>query len=164
MEFLGRIIAAAALLLHTALGCSVHHACACDDHGHAPTAEISHHSCDHDHATVQSVTAGALPELNCPGDHNDAATEQLVAACTCCDSAPCDGSTPACHTEIACSFVPADALAFDFDTVGRPTVLPTSNLEAAISSAQHVQGSIDRSDPVIYQPKSRCAFLCTWLI
>ncbi|MCO8121645.1 hypothetical protein NHH03_07845 [Stieleria sp. TO1_6] len=172
-----------ALLIHSILGCSLHHACGCDARG-APMTQSSA-ACDH----LQTVAAVHSPSVQHPCCHHhdddsdrglsnqnlqqnshsvqherESAAAELSVACGCCEQTPCDGNDPGCHTSVGCSFVSSNDVNFLADT---PTVAFVIDCGAADCGGR--AGVVPHRDARQHclgadSSLSHCALLCTWLI
>lgn len=107
-----KIMTAAALLLHSIFGCSLHHACACESHAHGKRqlADAWIESTMPDHGDL-----GPQHDSSCCDCHHETSHDQLgseaslTAGCDCRqDSGRSDGDSPCC-SEIQCSFTLASS-------------------------------------------------------
>jgi hypothetical protein len=160
-----RIATVVAMLLHSLFGCAVHHAMACGSH--------SHDACEHgefgvDHPDLHAHYGACHHHVNenCDEDgrHSDVVDAKLTAYCAACQAGPCDGSSPRCHSTLACSFVASSDFVVQADAVCTGFVcyeLDSSLFCACVSQWRHC---VPRSTSLASGSLSHCATFCTWLI
>ena len=160
-----KIVTAAALLLHSMFGCSLHHASACCMHGESNRSVASateqdvceshsHHHHDHDAHCHDAVD-------DCSEPHR-ADSGTLVAEECCCEHEPCEGNHGECHSEVECSFVPPSGPEFsiDYRPIGYATLgdLGQRQFLASFSTRNLRHGRL----PDIHSAPEMCALFCTW--
>ncbi|QDT04581.1 hypothetical protein K227x_29730 [Rubripirellula lacrimiformis] len=157
-----------AMLLHSFFGCSLHHAYGCESH----LDGVCQHDCD----AASGTNHGDGSASNCCHSENhgiesndsrgtlDASHTHLVPSCPACQSGPCDGSLPGCHSDLGCSFVPSNDVVFLCDTSVVEFI--SYELDRSVDQVRAVawQQDCQQRPPSMDGPLYRCAFLCTWLI
>ncbi len=159
MTSLCRLATVAAMLLHSLLGCSLHHACACDSYMQgehqrvedAGTCDDHGHSCHHDGG--------------CDRDHREAgAGSWVIIGCECCENTPCGHDDSPCCSEVHCSFIASSSVQFSLD-IG-PELLALSEFKQSLAA-------LPRGERFVYDVRhcfgfddslSRCALHCSWQI
>jgi len=160
-----RLITVVVMLLHSFFGCSLHDAYSCESHS------AGEHACTNDARLAVDAGRGGCCSHN-DGCRSDASqnefsameTARLVASCQGCQSSPCDGSTPGCHSEVGCSFVPASAVVIDRSLLFFEFVAYEQDSGIARVRAAAWQQGRQKDAKNIQNSLSRCAVLCTWLI
>ncbi len=159
------------MLLHSLFGCSLHHAAGCDSHAHG----LCDHACDVDgHPSVQPETDcchdhqghdhGDETDGSCGGELVTGSESNVAPSCPGCESGPCDGSSPGCHSVSSCSFVPSSDVAFVCDAVFVGFV--SYDLDPNMAPVRMIawQQERQRQFSGVEDSLSRCASLCTWQI
>ncbi len=166
-----RITTIVAMLLHSLFGCSLHHAASCDSHAHG----LCDHVCDADgHPSVQHENDcchehgghddGVGPDGSCTGELIASSEASVAPVCPGCESSPCDGNSPGCHSAGSCSFVPCSDVAFVCDAVFVGFI--SYDLDPSMSRVRTFAWQQERQRQFygVEDSLSRCASLCTWLI
>lgn len=166
-----RITTVVAMLLHSLFGCSLHHAVSCDSHAHGlcnnagsagdhVTFDAKNDCCDshfgHDH--------GCEADDSCAGEVGSGSELNVAHSCLGCQSGPCDGNSPGCHSDASCSFVPASGVVFHCDATSVGSISYDIDLSAVRVRAFAWQYDRQRPFSGAESSLSRCASLCTWRI
>ncbi|QDV85743.1 hypothetical protein TBK1r_47590 [Stieleria magnilauensis] len=162
-----KLLTVAAMLLHSIFGCSLHHACACESHGHGAHQHVAEvedvNACDHDHASHHH-------DDGCHDDHQDAddgqdAAESLVRiGCDCCEKTPCEHGDSPCCSVVQCSFIPVSDVEFSLD-VG-PVLFVLVDIDSSFKESLRARKLVDIGTfhSGVDDPLSRCALHCSWQI
>lgn len=154
-----RLTTAVALLLHLFFGCSMHHVVACDGHGHQ--------GCEH---SQSESDAQSVPDPACCSHHpeesenaSDTGVSKCLDGCI-CQTHPCDGDHPGCHSGVGCSFVPTSDVQFvvEMPLIAYLEVRPEDRTHRSLTT--NSRGVVDDVIRPNRDPGSRCAWLCTWII
>ncbi|QDV85326.1 hypothetical protein TBK1r_43050 [Stieleria magnilauensis] len=166
-----RITTVVAMLLHSLLGCSLHHAASCDSHAHSVYDDVcdadGHPSvqhdndCCHDHEG-HDHSRGA--EGSCTSEFVAGSETNIAPVCPGCESGPCDGRLPGCHSTGSCSFVPSSDVDFVCDAVFVGYILYDFDPSMARVRTVCWQQERQRQFAGVEDSLSHCASLCTWLI
>lgn len=168
-----RITTIVALLLHSLFGCSLHHAASCDSHAHSlcdhicdadePPSVQHENDCCHRHGEEEHDHSGGA-EGSCTTELIASSETSIAPACPGCESGPCDGRSPGCHSAGSCSFVPSSDVTFVFDAVFVGFISydldPSMVRVRTFAWQQEHERQFSRAEDSL----SRCASLCTWLI
>jgi hypothetical protein len=153
-----RLITAVALLIHSVLGCGLHHASACGMHAHDSclTAHEVDHS-DADHSDADHHDHHACHEGD---DHDLTGTPQseVIAPLCCCHYGPCEESDNSCHSELECSYKPSSGPEF------LPDIGPVVFVAATDIDTQGLHRPVPRVALDAFHARSLCALHCTWQI
>jgi len=166
-----RLITVVVMLLHSFFGCSLHHAYSCDSHSHLAGGQV----CTENHRDVNHQTVDARAGCcrghdgnghgeSTPNQSSMAEVASMAASCPGCESGPCDGSIPGCHSEVGCSFVPASDVVFIRDVVVFEFVAYEHGPSIARVRAAAWQQDLRQHTKNFENSMTRCAALCTWLI
>ncbi len=164
MPSLYKIVAIIALMLHSTLGCGLHHASACRTRSaeldgraaanHGPSGCCG--EADAEHSVEDDGCCGN--DAECPEQEPVSMSDAL---CGCDHSLPCEDRDGGCHSEVECSFLPTSPCSFSADAVpiAFVSVVQTSHLNGLVTPEV---GVITNS--ACGNSLSRCALLCTWQI
>lgn len=154
----------AAMLLHSILGCSLHHACACEAHEHGeqqPVQEVG--ACGHDHGGHHHDHA--CDDANQAAGDDEIVSEAWVSiGCDCCEKAPCEGGDSPCCSEVQCSFILTSDVEFSPDF--GPALLVLVDDDPSFIDAIRTRRIFDvgRLHSGVDGSPSRCALHCSWQI
>lgn len=159
------------MLLHSLFGCSVHHAASCDSHAHG----LCNHACDADgHPSVQHENDcchddgehdhSVGKEGSCTGELIASSETSIALVCQGCESRPCDGNSPGCHSAGSCSFVPSSDVAFVCSAVFVGVMAFDVDPSMARVRTFAWQQKRQRQFCGVEDSQARCASLCTWQI
>lgn len=153
-----RLITAFALLIHSVLGCGMHHASGCETHRRDACSAI--HNSAHRHA--DHVVNHGHHDCHHDDDADDRCEDESnsgVGPLACCQFGPCESHEKRCHGELVCSYKPSSGPEFLVE-VGPVTFVAPSDLYARqLLSAASNAATVDGVDPRLH-----FALLCTWLI
>ncbi|QEF99242.1 hypothetical protein Mal15_33040 [Stieleria maiorica] len=164
-------ITVAAMLLHSILGCSFHHACAGVPHEHGQRESVleadacAEHGChQHDHAPKRGGGCQDSSSADAFGAGASVALSWLAGGQRCCPKTPCrQGDSPCCSV-VQCSYLTSSGIAFSLESVQVPHAWAGADA-SRIGTSRH--GCANQPLRPLWLPddsQSRCALHCSWQI